>query len=221
MKLLIEKNVCRVKRGGVKEEEKTQYLLEDIENQNNSSWIDFGEVIGNGDIKWKGATPRKTNFYFKAKGINKNSVELEVKGESVIPSKKCGKGYETQKITLKANESKTFSIKTKTCVIDYTISIAKEKKSTLERMSLRQFMKLIRYNLKEERELEKSEVSIYGPILYEMEEKYYKACVNYLQNNVITLLRVGNVKIEEVLGGCWVDEKKCLQKIYRSVNYIK
>ena len=208
MKIIIERKEWHAKRDGGIREEKSRYVFNNIENEKNLSWYEWGDCFEPTNICIKGAMPRELNFSLKVKKLNKDSVILEVSGEAGGEQKEDSFGYTSKEITLKLNENVGFATKTKDFGINYEVGLVSESEEKIERMSLSQFMHLVRMSCA----LEKSEESIYAPIVYNMEDKYYNACVEYLQNNTITHFKVGEIKIEDIIDGYWLDNKKDKKK---------
>lgn len=56
-------------------------------------------------------------------------------------------------------------------------------------------------------DLDRAELSIYAPLLYKMEDKYYNASVDYLMNNTITYLKAEEISTTDILEGYYREKK--------------
>lgn len=205
MELVIKKIEWHaVRKTGNISKKETYFKFNDIEKEKRLFWADFGEYFEPANICIKGAMPRIINFSIKVKELNKDNVVLEVSGEAGGEQKEDCFGYTSKLITLKLNENRGFATKTKDFGINFEISLLEdEKQENLERMNFREFNHLFRMCS----DLDKAEISIYAPLLYKMEDKYYNATVNYLMNNTITYLKVEEISTTDILEGYYRENK--------------
>lgn len=205
MKIVIKKVEWHaVRKTGNISKKETYFKFNDIEKEKRLFWTDWGEYFEPSNICIKGAMPRIINFSIKVKELNKDSVVLEVSGEAGGEQKEDCFGYTSKLITLKLNENRGFATKTKDFGINFEISLLEdEKQENLERMNFREFNHLFRMCS----DLDKAEISIYAPLLYKMEDKYYNASVNYLMYNTITYLKVEEISTTDILEGYYRENK--------------
>ncbi|MBE5746488.1 MAG: hypothetical protein E7359_04325 [Clostridiales bacterium] len=218
MKIVIKKIEWHaIRRTGEISKKETYYKFNDIEKEKKLFWADWGEYFESANICIKGAMPRIINFSIKVKELNKDSVVLEVSGEAGGEQKEDSFGYTSKLITLKLNENMGFATKTKDFGINFEISLLEdEKQENLERMNFREFNHLFRMCS----DLDKAEISIYAPLLYKMEDKYYNACIEFLKNNTITYLKANEISTNDIIEGYYRENKKDKKKYIESLMIL-
>lgn len=204
MKIIIKKTKWTAKKTGEITNEETIYEFNEIEKEDNLKWVDFGRTIDPEDMFIVGALPREINFSLKLNQLNKDNVILEFSGEAGGEPKEDSFGYTSKLITLKLNESVGFATKTKDFGINYEVSLMEESEEKNEKMSFFDFNHLYRMRM----DFDRVENSIYAPIIYNMEDKYYNAAVKFLEKNIITCLKVNDISIEDILAGYWTDKNE-------------
>lgn len=200
MKIVLKKNEWhRLIEGGTSEEN-TTYQFNAIKQ--GLRWCDYGDSYVPDNQNIKGALPRYLNFSFKIIKVNEDNVVLEVSGDAGGDAKEDFSGFTPKQVTISLNDEKNFSIKTRDKGIIYSLILLSDDEKQ-ERMPFYKFNHLISMNVNSD----KVKTSIYAPLIYEMEDKYYNAAVSFLQNGTITHLKSGEISIADILSGYWLTQK--------------
>ena len=172
-------------------EETTDFAFVNI--QEGQKWSEFLDYYSS-KSKVRGKMETVLNFSFEVKKINEDSVVLELDGEAT---------KKVNEITLEFNQEKEFTKKTKYCRVSYMLTLCEDDECA-KKMPFKEFNLLFKLN---KYITDFFQVSIWSPIIYEMEDKYYAASVNFLKNHTITQLNWNEITITKILKGYWPNKQ--------------
>jgi len=199
MRIIIKKTILNNKHN--KKITDIDYLHEFNDIKTDDTWNDFNESYDASNTSTKGASFNSLNFSFKISEVNDNSIMLTINSD-------FNKKIKDSNITLYINDSFDFDVKTPDIHFNYSISLLDDELEK-DKLSLYQF-----YNeFRRCRGLDKVDISIYAPVIYSMERKFYNAAIKLLQSKTITHLTINNYNIIDILDGYWLD-KEFNQKKY-------
>lgn len=198
MKIIVKRKEWHRLIGGDFREEETTYEFENVNT--NCEWIDWGAAYEPEGKKIKGALPREKNFSFKVNEINKDNVVLEIGGDAGLSLKELDEDKNKTKLNvLHIDEERNFQTHTRDFGISYTITLVNANAEKVEKLKFRKFNQLFLVSPI----LNKEQISMFAPIIYSMEDRYYKATVNFLQTGEMTNLYFKEFGLFNIMEGYW------------------
>jgi len=198
MKIIIKRKEWHRIIGGDLHEEETTHEFENVDT--NCKWTDWGAAYEPKGKKIKGALPREINFSFKVNEINNDNIVLEIGGDAALSLKELDEDKNKTKLNvLHIDEERNFQTHTRDFGISYTISLVNASKEKVERLNFRKFNQLFMISPI----LNKEQISMFAPIIYSMEDRYYVAAINFLQTGEMKNLYFKEFGIFNIMDGYW------------------
>lgn len=194
--IVIRKEWHRLIGGGFQEEE-TTHEFEDVDT--NCEWIDWGAAYEPEGMRIVGALPREKNFLFRVNQVNEEKVVLEVGGDAGLSLKDLDEDKnKTKLIDLNIGEERGFQTHTRDFGISYVVKLI-EREEKVERLEFMEFNLLFFKCFA----VNKEQTSMYAPIIYLMEDRYYNATVKFLQTGEMTDLYFKEFGLFNIMEGYW------------------
>ena len=198
MKIFVKRKEWHRLIGGGFREEETIHEFENIDT--NCEWIDWGAAYEPETMNIKGALPREKNFLFRVNQLNEYKVVLEVGGDAGLSLKELDEDKnKTKLIDLNIDEELQFQTHTRDFGISYTVQLIKNNEEQIKRLSFMEFNLLFFKCFV----VNKEQTSMFAPLIYLMEDRYYNATVKFLQTGEMTDLYFGRFGIFNIMDGYW------------------
>ena len=120
--------------------------------------------------------------------LNEESILLEIGGIA-------SGNFNKLKYRISKNNSIKFSQNIGEREYKYSITYAEDEEINGAKMPIHQFIRLFNSRVR----LDNAEKSIYPPIFYSINQKYYNAAVKFLEKKIITHLKCGEFSISKII----------------------